>query len=224
MLKGSDWLSVTEEVDVTLGSERITAASLIGKPEIATGYFKKSWTSQQIDPSMSEVNLTKKEKGTAWAGLYWQYFEELDKITPAETPLKLSKSLFRVSYTEAGELLHEVSDTMKLNVGDLVRVRIALTADRPMEFVHMKDMRAAGTEPVNVLSTYKWQDGLGYYESTRDASTDFFFDQLPKGVYVFEYDLRINNRGNFSNGITSIQSMYAPEFSSHSEGVRLVVE
>lgn len=224
LLKGSDWLSVTEEVDITLGGERITAASLIGKPEIATGYFKKSWTSQQIDPSMSEVNLTKKEKGTAWAGLYWQYFEDLDKITPAETPLKLSKSLFRVSYTEAGELLHEVSDTMKLNVGDLVRVRIALTADRPMEFVHMKDMRAAGTEPVNVLSTYKWQDGLGYYESTRDASTDFFFDQLPKGVYVFEYDLRINNRGNFSNGITSIQSMYAPEFSSHSEGVRLVVE
>ena len=92
-----------------------------------------------------------------------------------------------------------------------------------MEFVHMKDMRASGLEPINVLSSYKYQDGLGYYESTKDASTNFFFDYLQKGVYVFEYDLRVNNAGNFSNGITTIQSMYAPEFSSHSEGVRLKI-
>ena len=100
---------------------------------------------------------------------------------------------------------------------------IELRSDRAMEFVHMKDMRASGLEPVNVLSQYKWQDGLGYYESTKDASTNFFFDYLPKGVYVFEYDLRVNNAGNMSNGITTIQSMYAPEFSSHSEGVRILV-
>ena len=85
-------------------------------------------------------------------------------------------------------------------------------------------MRASGLEPVNVLSEYKWQDGLGYYESTRDASTNFFFDHLPKGVYVFEYDLRVNNSGHFSNGITTIQSMYAPEYGSHSQGIRMVVE
>jgi uncharacterized protein YfaS (alpha-2-macroglobulin family) len=88
----------------------------------------------------------------------------------------------------------------------------------------MKDMRAAGFEPVDVLSEYKWQDGLGYYQNTKDASTNFFFDHVRKGVYVFEYDLRANNKGNFSNGITTIQSMYAPEFSSHSEGVRVLVE
>ena len=90
-----------------------------------------------------------------------------------------------------------------------------------MEFIHLKDMRAAGLEPLNVISQYKWQDGLGYYESTKDAATNFFFDNLPIGVYVFEYDLRVNNTGVFSNGITTIQSMYAPEFSSHSEGTRI---
>ena len=111
-----------------------------------------------------------------------------------------------------------------MKIGDLVRVRIELRSDRNMEFIHMKDMRASGLEPINVLSQYKWQDGLGYYESTKDAATNFFFDYLPKGVYVFEYDLRVNNAGNMSNGITTIQSMYAPEFSSHSEGVRLKVE
>ena len=88
----------------------------------------------------------------------------------------------------------------------------------------MKDMRAAGLEPVDVLSEYKWKEDLGYYQSTKDASTNFFFDVVRKGVYVFEYDLRVNNKGNFSNGITTIQSMYAPEFTSHSEGIRIKVE
>ncbi len=88
----------------------------------------------------------------------------------------------------------------------------------------MKDMRAAGLEPVNVFTQYKWQDGLGYYESTADAATNFFFDYLPKGTYVFEYDLVVNLAGDFSNGITTIQCMYAPEFTSHSEGIRLRID
>ena len=88
----------------------------------------------------------------------------------------------------------------------------------------MKDMRASAMEPVNVLSSYKYQGGLGYYESTKDASTNFFFNYLRKGTYVFEYILFVTNPGNFSNGITSIQCMYAPEFASHSEGIRINVE
>jgi hypothetical protein len=93
-----------------------------------------------------------------------------------------------------------------------------------MEYVHMKDMRAACMEPVNVFSEYKWQGGLGYYESTKDASTNFFFGQLPQGTYVFEYPLFVTHSGTFSNGITTIQCMYAPEYTSHSEGVHVKVE
>jgi uncharacterized protein YfaS (alpha-2-macroglobulin family) len=92
-----------------------------------------------------------------------------------------------------------------------------------MEYVHMKDMRASGLEPLTTISRFKWQDGLGYYESTRDAATHFFFEALPKGSYVFEYSLRVTHAGNFSNGITSVQCMYAPEFASHSAGVRVKV-
>ena len=177
---------------------------------------------------MGEVKLTKKGDGIAWGSLYWQYFEDLDKIIPiaigTETPLKLKKKLFLKQNTDLGEDISEIRDNTNLKVGDLVRVRIELRSDRNMEFIHMKDMRASGLEPVNVISKYKWQDGLGYYESTKDASTNFFFDYLPKGVYVFEYDLRVNNAGNMSNGISTIQSMYAPEFSSHSEGVRINIK
>ncbi len=225
LLQGSSWLNVTEMVDVRVGDETISSSRLENvKVEAGTGYYKTSWTGSEIQSKQAEVTITKKGDGIAWGALYWQYFEDLDKITSAETPLKLSKKLFLKTNTDKGEEISEVTSDTKLKVGDLVRVRIELSTDRSMEFVHLKDMRAAGFEPINVLSQYKWQDGLGYYESTKDAATNFFIDFLPKGIYVFEYDLRVNNAGNMSNGISTIQSMYAPEFSSHSEGVRISVE
>jgi len=225
LLQGNDWLSVTEAVDVKVGEIQLDPSTLEDvKPEVGTGYFKTSWNTTEIEPRMGKVQISKKGNGIAWGALYWQYFEDLDKITSAETPLQLKKKIFLKNNTDTGEVISEVTNNTTLKVGDLVKIRIELRADRNMEFIHMKDMRAAGFEPVNVISSYKWQDGLGYYESTKDASTNFFFDFLPKGVYVFEYDVRVNNAGNFSNGITTIQSMYAPEFSSHSEGARVSVE
>jgi len=224
LLQGSDWLNVTDMVDVVLGGQNINPSKLDNvKVEAGTGYYKTAWSGSEIQSEMANVTITKKGDGIAWGSLYWQYFEDLDKITSAETPLKLNKKLFLKTNTDKGEEITEITSDTKLQVGDLVRVRIELRSDRNMEFIHMKDMRASGLEPVNVLSQYKWQDGLGYYESTKDASTNFFFDYLPKGVYVFEYDLLVNNAGYMSNGITTIQSMYAPEFSSHSEGVKITV-
>ena len=224
LLQGSDWLSVTDMVDVIIGGQQITPSKLEDvKIEAGTGYYKTAWDGHDITPEMSKVKISKTGKGIAWGSLYWQYFEDLDRITSAETPLKLNKKLFLKSNIDTGEEISEITPETDLKVGDLVRVRIELRSDRNMEFIHMKDMRASGLEPINVISKYKWQDGLGYYESTKDASTNFFFDYLPKGVYVFEYDLRVNNAGNMSNGITTIQNMYAPEFSSHSEGARIRV-
>ena len=136
----------------------------------------------------------------------------------------LKKQLFIVENTNEGEKIKPVSDKNVLKIGDKIRVRIELRTDRNLEYVHMKDMRAAGFEPINVLSSYKYRDGLGYYEATKDAATNFFFDYIPKGTYVFEYDLRVEHKGDFSNGITTIQCMYAPEFTSHSEGIRVVVQ
>jgi uncharacterized protein YfaS (alpha-2-macroglobulin family) len=223
LLKGTDWLSTENTVEVKVGSMIVTADTdkPETKPEAGTGYFKTSWTGSSIEPSMADVTITKKDAGISWGSMYWQYFEQLDKITPAKTPLQLKKSLFLQKNTDAGFVLDPVTASSKLKVGDKVIVRIELRADRDMEYVHMKDMRASGLEPVNVLSTYKYRDGLGYYESTRDAATNFFFGNLPKGTYVFEYPLVITHEGDFSNGITSIQCMYAPEFTSHSEGIRV---
>jgi TonB-dependent SusC/RagA subfamily outer membrane receptor len=218
LLNGTDWLP-EKTVEVFVGDKKIVVDE--SSPEAGTGYFKKSWKGKDVDQSLGDVKLVKKDEGIAWAGLYWQYFEDLDKITHANTPLKLSKKLFIVRNTATGEVLEPIAP---VKVGDLVRVRIELKVDRDMEFLHMKDMRGSGLEPINVLSSYKWRDNLGYYESTKDASTNFFFDAIRTGVYVFEYDLRATIRGDFSNGITSIESMYAPEFRAHSEGIRVIIE
>jgi uncharacterized protein YfaS (alpha-2-macroglobulin family) len=145
------------------------------------------------------------------------------KVIPYEgTPLKLKKTLFIKDTTQKGQVLKPV--TGPLAVGDELVVRIELSVDRDIEYVHLKDQRGSGTEPVNVLSRYKFQDGLAYYESTRDTASHFFIDYLPKGVYVFEYSTRVQLRGKYQTGIASIQCMYAPEFSSHSESFDLEVK
>jgi uncharacterized protein YfaS (alpha-2-macroglobulin family) len=225
LLRGSDWLADRKMPDIIIGGEKL---DLLNNPEIhieaGTGYFKTSWKGEEIKPEMGEVTVTNNNNVVAWGSLYWQYYEQLDKITPAETPLKINKKLFLELDSPTGKKITPVDENTKLKPGDLVKVRIEIRVDRDMEFVHLKDMRAAGFEPINVLSQHKYQDGLWYYENTRDAATNFFMDWLPKGTYVFEYPLRVTHKGDFSNGITTIQSMYAPEFASHSEGVRVKVQ
>jgi len=224
LLRGSDWLATEPNVEINLGNVKINPKTDKDiKVEPGTGYFKKVFTGNEIQPSMGKVKVVKKDAGVSYGSLYWQYFEQLDKITPHETPLKLNKKLFVEKNTASGPVIEPITKN-KLKVGDKVIVRIELRVDRDMEYVHLKDMRASGFEPLNVLSRYKYQDGLGYYEATKDASTNFFISYLPKGTFVFEYPLVVSHAGNFSNGISTIQCMYAPEFTSHSEGIRVKVE
>ncbi len=225
LLKGTDWLATEPNVEITVGDIKLDPKndkSLNAEP--GTGYFKKTWQGSDIKPAtMGKIKVEKKDVGVSYGAMYWQYFEQLDKITPHETPLKIKKQLFLQKNTASGPVIEPITAATKLNLGDKIKVRIELRVDRDMSYVHMKDMRASGFEPTNVMSGYRYQDGLGYYESTRDAATNFFFSYLNKGTYVFEYPLVVNHYGDFSNGITTIQCMYAPEFTSHSEGIRVKV-
>ncbi|WP_205512250.1 alpha-2-macroglobulin family protein [Longitalea arenae] len=231
LLQGTDLLTNAPDITIDLGNTAISSKDQ--QQEAGTGYFKKVLDEKQVKPEMGNIKVTVSKissatgagrEAAAWGAVYWQYFEDLNKITPAATPLQLTKQLFVEKNTARGPVLEPVKEGDVMKVGDKVKVRMELRVDRNMEYVHMKDMRAACLEPVNVISQYKWQGGLGYYESTKDASTNFFFGQLPKGTYVFEYPLFVTHTGTFSNGITTIQCMYAPEFTSHSEGVTVKVE
>ena len=193
------------------------------KVEAGTGYYQKIYAGSEVKPEMGSIELNKEDKGVAWGALHWQYIEDMSKVTPHENNLKLNKSLFVKENTDNGPVIKPVADG-KLKVGNLVVVRIELRTDRDLEYVHMKDQRGSGMEPVNVLSRYKWQDGLGYYEATKDSASHFYIDYLPKGTYVFEYELRVQLAGQYQTGMAEIQCMYAPEFNSHSGSEQLTVE
>ncbi|MES2005651.1 MAG: alpha-2-macroglobulin family protein [Bacteroidota bacterium] len=232
LLNGSDWLNTEKKVSIQLGKTTISSSN--EKTEAGTGYFKKRIDGKLVTPEMGDITVTTNSKisqsqnikassSPSWGSVYWQYFEDLDKITPATSPLSLTKKLFIEKHTDKGVVLLPVNEGDELKTGDKIIVRIELRSDRDMDYLHLKDMRAAAMEPVNVLSGYKWQDGLGYYESTKDVSSNFFIDHLAKGTYVFDYPLFITHAGVFSVGIASIQCMYAPEFTSHSGGIKIRV-
>jgi hypothetical protein len=172
---------------------------------------------------MGQITVKKVDDGVSWGSVHWQYLEDMGKVTPYEgTPLQLKKTLFVKQTTAQGQVLQPLGAA--LSVGDELVARIELRVDRDMEYVHMKDQRGSGTEPVNVLSGYRYQDGLGYYESTRDTASHLFMDYLPKGIYVFEYSTRVQHKGQYQTGVASIQCMYAPEFNSHSQSFTLDVD
>jgi hypothetical protein len=231
LLIGADnWLGAERRIVMKLGDKTIRNDTA-GQAEAGTGYYKKIFDAPFINPSMGNITVTMQTKGgggpPAWGAVYWQYFDQLDQIAAAggiKTPLRLTKRLFVQRNTDHGPVLDTIPDNGSLKVGDRIVVRIELRADRDLEYVHMKDMRAACLEPVDVLSAYKWQGGLGYYETTKDASTEFFFPEVRRGTYVFEYTLIAGQTGNFSNGVASVECMYAPEFAYHSEGIRINVE
>ena len=219
LLRGTDLLASDALVEVSLGGEPIRPENV----EAGTGFYEHRFAGSEIKPQFGEITVKKVDQGVSWGSVHWQYLEDMSKVTPYEgTPLTLKKNLYTKQNTKKGPVLVPVNGP--LHVGDELVVRIELRVDRDMEYVHMKDQRGSGTEPVNVLSRYKYQDGLAYYESTRDTASHFFIDYLPKGVYVFEYSTRVVHKGRYQTGMAQIQCMYAPEFNSHSESFVLDVK
>ncbi len=219
LMRGESLLASSTPVEITVGGTKVEPEKI----EAGTGFYEKRYTGSEIKPSFGDIVVKKSEKGIAWGGAHWQYMEDISKVTShTQNPLTLKKTVFLQKNDKSGPIIQPVSGA--LAPGDLLKIRIELRVDRDMEFVHMKDSRGSGLEPVNVLSQYKFQDGLYYYESTRDTATHFYIDYLPKGTYVFEYPLRVVNRGQYQNGLAEIECMYAPEFNSHSESVTLEVK
>lgn len=226
LMQGTDWLSVKDNTVFKIGNEKILTKKLSeNEKEAGTGYLKLNWQANEIQKNMATITIQNKSKVPGFGGIYWQYFEDLDKIkTDSTNVLSVSKELYLKKTDSKDFVLNKITTQNQLEIGNLVTVRLIITAKENMEFVHLKDLRASCFEPEDVISTYDYKEGLGFYKSTKDAATHFFFDKINKGTYLLEYDVRVNNSGDFSNGITTIQSMYAPEFSSHNKGIRVQVK
>ena len=216
---GKSWTSVeSDHATIIWGGKELT------KPDTkATGYVKSTLKQEDIDKNLGTVTITKPGAGIVQGGLFWQYYEDLDQIKSSESYLSMTKELYKKVKTENGEELQKITENSPLKVGDKVTVRMILNTDRNMEFIHLKDMRAAGFEPVNVISGYEWKNSLGYYQVTKDASTNFYIEYMPKGKYVFEYDYICNAAGTFSNGITTLQNYYAPQMNAHTQGTKVSI-
>jgi len=215
---GKSWTSAdSDKATIFWGGKEL-------KPETqATGYVKSTLKTDVLDKNLASVTVTKAGAGIVQGGLFWQYYEDLDKIKSSENYISITKELYRKIKTVNGEELQKISLETPLKVGDKVTVRMILNTDRAMEFIHIKDMRAAGFEPLDVISGYQWKNNLGYYQSTKDASTNFYIQYMPKGKYVFEYDYVANAFGKFSNGITTIQNYYAPQMNAHTKGTNVEI-
>jgi len=216
---GKSWTSAeSDKAEITWGGKALNPQTQ------ATGYVKQAVTSDNLDRNLATVSIKKDSPGILQGGLFWQYYEDLDKIKSSETYISITKELYKKVKTENGEQLIKINDNSPLKVGDKVTVRMILNTDRNMEFIHLKDMRAAGFEPLDVISGYEWKNNLGYYQSTKDASTNFYIEYMPKGKYVFEYDYVANASGKFSNGITTLQNYYAPQMNAHTQGTKVEIE
>lgn len=225
LLTGDDLLADDRLVNIKVGNEQIVPKSVEGmRIEPGTGYFKTTWTGDKIKGDLGNIEVQNPNSHIAWGAAYWQYFEDLDRITAHDSPLSVEKIMFVQELTDDGPVIKPMEDGQQLKTGDKVFVRLVITTDRNMDYVHISDMRATTLEPVNAISGFSYSGGLGFYRSVTDVSTEFFIRTLTKGTYVLEYPMAVTQKGEFSNGIASIQSYYAPEFAAHSEGVRLIVK
>ena len=218
LMQGTNWLAGGSEVKVRLGRHRLPA----DPQEAGTGYTKTTLPAADVKHDMARITVNKPGEGVAWGAVYWQYWQDVDKVRADGNSLTISKQLY-VERTEGGSrTLVPVGETT-VHRGDRIVTRLAITTDRNLEFVALDDLRAAGLEPVEALSGYEWNSGAGCYRTTRDNSTQFFFDYLPQGTYVLEYASWANNAGRFADGIATLQCLYAPEYAAHSAGGQLVV-
>lgn len=229
LLRGGNWLQAAPSVKISLGSQDKGIRLLTDKGAAAgTGYFKETIEGSFVRPDLGHINVelnnAPKDAAPGWGAVYWQYFEQPEKIKEAGNGIFISRQLFVQRDTDKGPVLDAIKENEVLHPGDKVKARIILKTNKNLEYVHLKDRRASCMEPLNVLSGYRYQGGLGYYESTGDAVTDFFFPQLPTGTWVFEYEMSVQQTGHFSSGSSLVQCLYAPSFTAHSTGVLLTVE
>lgn len=246
-----DWGNLTCTTDAIYalvgnrGSLNRTSASAILRldgEKIGTGgkglsgldHFKKSFTEQEMKKLPAVLTIDKPQSGMAWGAVYVQYLEKTNKvkssdrlaITPQELykrPLSIEQQLLVEEVEDGKPHWRPVTSQTSLKVGDKVTSRLIIRADRSMDFVQIKEERAACVEPTDSHSAYRFGQ-VGYYCEVKDASTRFYIDRLPKGSTLIETTYHIDRPGTYRTGITTVQCAYAPEYTANTGSITLQVE
>lgn len=208
---------------ISIGHTTIETAKASEVPGL--GYIKESYTQNDPESKAKAITVEKRDEGIAWGAVYAQYLSPLTDVTQDGNSLDI-KRVFYVERIAANgtKTLEPLKKGDKLKVGDIIVSRLTIRTDRAMDFVQLKEQRAACLEPTSARSGYRWNAGTGYYADIKDASTTFFFDHLGKGTYVLEHRCLVARTGYYQSGLATLQSAYAPEYSSHTDNVTLEVE
>ena len=219
LLTGKDRLNQSEKITVELGKQMLPIPTTANP----LGYLKHTYTSSEIQPDMLSVEINKMTDSPSWGGLYLQYFEKFDQVEQQKGVLSVTKKLFIEKIGPDGKKELLPLGRQNLKTGDKVVTRLTLSLKQDMDFLYLKDFRAACFEPIRQLSGNQWKFGTVYYEESKDAVTNFFFNSLAKGTYVLEYPVWVNQAGTYQDGIATFQSMYAPEYTAYSEAGKITV-
>lgn len=217
LCNGRNWLADRGDVTLTLGRERLRTTDASARPLQGLGYIKETYEEGSAALKARTLEVEKHDEGMAWGAVYAQYLSPVADVRAQSTGLSIEKQCFVERKTTFGRSeLHPLEKGGGLRVGDKLVIRLVLRLDRAMDYVQLKDSRAACLEPTATLSGYRWTGGFGYYAETKDASTCFFFDHLGKGTYVLEYSCRASQAGTYQPGLATVQCAYAPEMAAHS--------
>lgn len=219
LLTGSDWLNENNNITVQWGSKKLSTTD----GETATGYLKETLTNSEISAAANNLTINKEGEAPAWGAVYNQYFAPIDLITAQKGVLNVEKKLYIETNNGKERQIRPVTADQSLRIGDKVIVRLTIRTDREMDYVHVKDLRAGCFEPAQQLSGSAYQDGVWFYRTPKDVTENFLFQRLPKGTFVVEYPVYVSRSGEYAGGISTIQCMYAPEFVSHTNGDKLII-
>ena len=219
LMRGSDWFE--EGKDVTLSFSGTPISTEGG--EAGTGFIQRRWNANEVTEDMRHLTVNNPTPHLVWGGLFRQYFVPIDEVKSDESGFKIKREIYVETVTDDGKLLVPIGKRT-LKVGDKLTVKLTFESGQDMSYVFVKDLRAAGFEPINVISRYHYGDEMCYYQSTTDTDMEFFIDFLPKGIHQVEYSMYVTKEGNLSNGYALIQCQYAPEFTAYSDGMRIVVD
>ena len=219
LLRGTDWLNDDKQVTLNFGNQQIDMDGAVA----GTGFIQRRWNAKEVTEDMRQLTVNNPTKHLVWGGLFRQYFVPIDEVKSNESAFKISRELFVEKVTDEGKILVPI-EKQTLKVGDKLTVKITFESKQDMEYVFVKDLRAAGFEPIEQVSHYEYNDQMSYYQTNTDTDMEFFIEFLPKGTHQVEYSMFVTKEGNLSNGYALIQCLYAPEFSAYSNGMRVKVE
>ena len=220
-LKDVGALGVREEATVKAGP---VEQKFVFEPDKYVGKSQLVIPGAEIKPKQSStITVNKETKGFMFASATWHFSTER---LPAEARgdfLSVTRKYYKRELDGDKYVLKPLSAGATLKPGDQLEVQLSLRSKHAVEYVHLRDPRAAGLEPENAVSRHKWDLGISWYEETRDSGANFFFERLPVGEYTFKYRLRANMAGKFKVGPATLQCLYAPEFVAYSAGELVTV-